>query len=53
MGEKHNAGHGQHVYDPPKPLAETAGGKSRRWLVLTPEKILTWDSYKLDRIPKP
>ena len=53
MGEKYNGGHGQAVADPPKPLAATAGGKNRRWLVLTPEKILTWDNYKLDRIRKP
>ena len=53
MGEKYNGGHGQPVADPPKPLAATAGGKNRRWLVLTPEKILTWDNYKLDRIRKP
>ena len=53
MGEKYNGGHGQPVADPPKPLAATAGGKNRRWLVLTPEKILTWDNNKLDRIRKP
>ena len=53
MGEKYNGGHGQPVADPPKPLATTAGGKNRRWLVLTPEKILTWDNSKLDRIRKP
>ena len=53
MGEKYNGGHGQLVADPPKPLAATAGGKNRRWLVLTPEKILTWDNYKLDRLRKP
>ncbi|MBR15118.1 MAG: hypothetical protein CMQ25_02555 [Gammaproteobacteria bacterium] len=53
MGEKYNGGHGQPVSDRPKPLAATAGGKNRRWLVLTPEKILTWDNYKLDLLRKP
>ena len=53
MAEKYNGGHGQPVADPPKPLAATAGGKNRRWLVLTPEKILTWDNYKLDLLRKP
>ena len=53
MGEKYNGGHGQPVVDSPKPLAATAGGKNRRWLVLTPEKTLTWDNYKLDRLRKP
>ena len=53
MGEKYNGGHGQPVADPPQPMAATAGGKNRRWLALTPEKILTWDNYKLDRLRKP
>ena len=52
MGKKYNGGHGQPVADPPKPMAATAGGKNRRWLVLTPEKILTWDNYKLGRLRK-
>jgi len=52
MGEKYNGGHGQPVAAPPQPLAATAAGKNRRWLVLTPEKILTWDNYKLDRLRK-
>ena len=41
MGEKYNGGHGQPVAAPPQPLAATAAGKNRRWLVLIPEKILT------------
>jgi hypothetical protein len=52
MGIKYNGGHGQPVSDKPKPMGATAGGKNRRWLVLTPSKIITWDNYKLDRLGK-
>ena len=52
MGIKYNGGHGNPVSDNPKPLGATAGGKNRRWLVLTPERVVTWDNHKLDLLGK-
>lgn len=31
----------------PAPYAATASGKSRRWIVFTPDKIVSWDNAKL------
>jgi nitroimidazol reductase NimA-like FMN-containing flavoprotein (pyridoxamine 5'-phosphate oxidase superfamily) len=50
MGIKYNGGHGQPPVDDPPPLAATAAGRSRRWIVFTPERIVTWDNFKLDRL---
>ena len=46
MGHKYNGGHGEPVEDPP-PNGATARGRSRRWVVCTPRKIVTWDNAKL------
>jgi nitroimidazol reductase NimA-like FMN-containing flavoprotein (pyridoxamine 5'-phosphate oxidase superfamily) len=51
MGIKYNGGHGEPVDDPP-PNGATAGGRNRRWIVFTPEKTVTWDNFKLDRLRK-
>jgi nitroimidazol reductase NimA-like FMN-containing flavoprotein (pyridoxamine 5'-phosphate oxidase superfamily) len=50
MARKYNGGHGRPPADDPEPLATTAGGKNRRWVVITPERIVTWDNYKLGRL---
>ena len=47
MGRKYNGGHGGAPIDDPPPNAATARGRSRRWIVFTPEKIVTWDNFKL------
>ena len=43
LGEKHGlVEHGQ-----VQPYAATASGRSRRWLVFTPDKIVSWDTARL------
>ncbi|MGE0681450.1 MAG: pyridoxamine 5'-phosphate oxidase family protein [Candidatus Binatia bacterium] len=47
MGTKYNGGHGKPpVADPPSFVA-TASGSTRRWIVFTPERVVTWDNFKL------
>jgi len=50
MGKKYNGGHGKPPADNPPPVASTAGGSTRRWLVFTPETIVTWDNFKLSKL---
>lgn len=47
MGKKYNGGHGRPPADNPPPMASTAKGKNRRWIVFTPERTVTWDNFKL------
>ncbi len=49
MGRKYNGGHGQPPVDDPDPMAATAGGRSRRWIVFTPNRTVTWDNFKLSQ----
>ncbi len=50
MGEKYAGGHGE----PSEPTrnAATSAGRSRRWVVITPEKTVTWDNFKLPNLRK-
>ncbi len=54
MGTKYHGGHGERVE--PLPPGErvrndaTARGRNRRWIVVEPERVVTWDNFKLDRI---
>jgi len=48
MGEKYNGGHGQPKSAEPGPFQATARGRNRRWVVLTPEHVVSWDNFKLD-----
>ena len=50
MGIKYNGGHGREPVDNPPPMASTAGGRNRRWIVFTPERTVTWDNFKLGRL---
>ena len=50
MGAKYNGGHGRPPLSDPPPMRSTAGGRNRRWIVFTPERTVTWDNLKLDRI---
>jgi len=34
----------------PGPMKSTASGRNRRWMVFTPERVVTWDNFKLDRL---
>ena len=47
MGIKYNGGHGRAPHDDPPPNSATAGGRSRRWVVVEPEHVVTWDNFKL------
>ena len=50
MGKKYNGGHGQPPADDPPPNNASAGGRSRRWIVFTPDKQVTWDNFKLSEL---
>jgi hypothetical protein len=47
MGKKYNGGHGGPPVTDPSPFSATATGSTRRWIVFTPETIVTWDNFKL------
>jgi nitroimidazol reductase NimA-like FMN-containing flavoprotein (pyridoxamine 5'-phosphate oxidase superfamily) len=47
MGIKYNGGHGQPAVEDPPPNAATAAGRNRRWVVVVPEHIVSWDNFKL------
>ena len=47
MGRKFNGGHGQAAVAEPAAMAATAAGRSRRWIVMRPERVVTWDNTKL------
>ena len=47
MGKKYNGGHGKPPVADPPPFTATASGSTRRWIVFTPETIVTWDNFKL------
>jgi nitroimidazol reductase NimA-like FMN-containing flavoprotein (pyridoxamine 5'-phosphate oxidase superfamily) len=50
MGPKYHGGQVPSGRDPgpvPERLAATAAGRSRRWVAVTPERVVTWDNHKL------
>ncbi|MEZ5559805.1 MAG: pyridoxamine 5'-phosphate oxidase family protein [Pseudomonadales bacterium] len=47
MGRKYNGGHGQAPVADPGPFSATARGRNRRWVVLVPEHLVSWDNHKL------
>ena len=47
IGVKYNGGYGQPLLDVPRPFAATARGRNRRWVVMAPEHIVSWDHFKL------
>ena len=47
MGKKYNGGHGKPPVAAPQPFTATASGSTRRWIIITPETIVTWDNFKL------
>jgi hypothetical protein len=47
MGKKYNGGHGKPPVPNPQAFTATAGGSTRRWIVFTPQTIVTWDNFKL------
>jgi nitroimidazol reductase NimA-like FMN-containing flavoprotein (pyridoxamine 5'-phosphate oxidase superfamily) len=49
MGVKYNGGHGRAPVDDPPPFGGSAAGRNRRWVVVKPEHVVTWDNFKLGR----
>ena len=49
IGLKYNGGYGQPLLDTPPPFAATARGRNRRWVVMAPEYVVSWDHFKLSR----
>jgi len=47
MGRKYNGGHGRPPAADPQPFSATASGSTRRWIVVSPETVVTWDNFKL------
>lgn len=47
MGRKYNGGHGRAPLADPPPNSATAGGRNRRWIVLEPSHVVSWDNFKL------
>ena len=49
MGRKYNGGHGRAPVANPGANTATAGGRNRRWIVLEPSHVVTWDNFKLPK----
>lgn len=49
MGRKYNGGHGSPAVVDPPPNGASAGGRNRRWIVVVPDHIVTWDNFKIKR----
>lgn len=47
MGQKYAGGHGQPAPAEPPPNQATASGPSSRWIVFEPDRLVTWDNFKL------
>ena len=47
MGNKYAGGHGEPAGSKPKPNAATASGDNSRWMVFTPDEVVTWDNFKI------
>jgi nitroimidazol reductase NimA-like FMN-containing flavoprotein (pyridoxamine 5'-phosphate oxidase superfamily) len=47
MGRKYNGGHGRAAVADPAPNGATAAGRNRRWVVMVPQRQVSWDNFKL------
>jgi len=47
MGIKYNGGHGKPPVEDPQPNGASAGGRNRRWVVVIPDQVVSWDNFKL------
>ncbi|XOV89198.1 MAG: pyridoxamine 5'-phosphate oxidase family protein [Pseudomonadota bacterium] len=47
MGIKYAGGHGRPAPAEPGPNTATASGKSSRWIVFQPDRMVSWDNFKL------
>ena len=52
MGTKYAGGHGQPAPAEPVPNQASAAGKSARWIVFIPERLVSWDNFKLKDLRK-
>ena len=52
MGAKYAGGHGRPAPATPEPNQATASGDSARWIVFTPDKLVSWDNFKLKDLRK-
>jgi len=52
MGKKYAGGHGQPVLEDPEPNKASASGDSNRWIVITPDRLVTWDNFKIKELAK-
>jgi|TARA_B110000438_G_scaffold90609_1_gene90027 hypothetical protein len=52
MGRKYSGGHGQPAAGEPSDNKATAAGESSRRIVLTPDRLVTWDKFKLKDLRK-
>lgn len=52
MGRKYNGGHGRPPVDDAPPNGATASGELSRWIVFQPDKLVTWDNFKLKDLRK-
>jgi nitroimidazol reductase NimA-like FMN-containing flavoprotein (pyridoxamine 5'-phosphate oxidase superfamily) len=49
MGRKYNGGHGRPPVADPPANAATGGGRNRRWIVVVPRHVVSWDNFKLGK----
>jgi nitroimidazol reductase NimA-like FMN-containing flavoprotein (pyridoxamine 5'-phosphate oxidase superfamily) len=47
MGRKYAGGHGESQSAEPGRYAVTASGRSARWVVFEPSRLISWDNHKL------
>ena len=52
MGRKYAGGHVQAATAEPTDNKATAMGESNRWIVFTPDRLVTWDNFKLKDLRK-
>ena len=52
MGRKYSGGHGEAAAAEPADNKATAVGDSSRWIVFTPDHLVTWDNFKLKDLRK-
>ena len=49
LGAKYAGGHGEPLSAEPVRYPLTAAGRSARWVVFQPDRLITWDNHKLPR----
>lgn len=52
MGAKYSDGHPERDDETPPLNTSTAGGRNRRWVVITPDRRVTWDNFKLSQLKR-